>query len=223
MDYIGDPLEDHFWYISYAVFSEYYLNKGITDTDNDGVDDLGAIRYYHISIVDASNNVYYDVSLYAPSNFKLDDIYLTFAENVYNATTMEYVGSYQLSCYLEKSYDEENNLIVGAANTEEEGLVLYKLKLSMAALPAGYFYFFIDLPNGYGAVCYTNKANELNKNTNPGSSNQNSYLPHTTIIPITIGLKIIVAELTGESSTVWAINTSDLYTRGIEYKGQKEF
>ena len=100
---------------------------------------------------------------------------------------------------------------------------MYKLKLSMAALPAGYFYFFIDLPNGYGAICYTNKVNEIDKTKEPGLSHEGSYLPHTTIIPITIGLKIIVSELTGESSTVWAVNTSDLYTRQIEYKGQKEF
>lgn len=221
MDYIGDPLDDHFWYISYVVFSEYYLNKGMTDKNNDGVDDLGAIRFYHISIVDASNTVYFDVSLYAPIDFKLDEIYLTFAENVYIENT--YKGSYQLSCYLEKAKDEEGNLIYGAANTEEEGLVKYILKFSMAALPAGYFTFSLDLPNGYGAICYTNKVNELDKTKEPGMSNADAYLPHTTIIPITIGLKIIVSELTEGTASVWAVNTSDLYTRKINFKGVKDF
>ena len=221
MDYIGDPLDDHFWYISYVVFSEYYLNKGMTDKNNDGVDDLGAIRFYHISIVDASNTVYFDVSLYAPVDFKLDEIYLTFAENVYIENT--YKGSYQLSCYLAKAKDEEGNLIYGAANTEEEGLVKYILKFSMAALPAGYFTFSLDLPNGYGAICYTNKVNELDKTKEPGMSNADAYLPHTTIIPITIGLKIIVSELTEGTASVWAVNTSDLYTRKINFKGVKDF
>ncbi len=255
MDYIGDPLDDHFWYISYVVFSEYYLNNGITDKNSDKIDDLGAVRYYHISIVDASNTVYFDVSLYAPDNFKLDDIYITFAENVYD--TSNNLTSYQMSCYLEKYYSEVEidsttfdstkhytydsttssytlassydqtvkyyALMEGASGTDEEGLILYKLKLSMAALPAGYFYFYIDLPNGYGAVCYTNKDNELDASSTPGSDNTDSYLPHTTIIPITIGLKIIVSELTGSSSTVWAVNTSDLYTRQISYKGVKTF
>lgn len=220
MDYIGTPLEDHFWYISYVVFSEYFFNKGITDKNNDGKDDLGAIRYYHISIVDASNNVYFDVSLYAPDNFKLDSIYLTFSDKIYKSAND--IEARQLSCYLEKERDENNNLIYGASGTDEAGLVLYRLNLSMAALPAGYMSFFIDLPNGYGAICYTNKDNELN--TSPyASQNPDTYVPHTTIIPITIGLKIIVAELTGESSTVWAVNTSDLYTRKITYSGKKEF
>ncbi len=226
MDYIGDPLEDHFWYISYVVFSEYYLYKGKTDNDptpnGDGVDDLGAIRFYHISIVDASNTVYFDVSLYAPTDFKLDEIYITFAENVYDDNGVS-LGSYQLSCYLEKAKDDNNNLIYGAANTEEAGLVLYNLKFSMAALPAGYFTFSIDLPNGYGAICYTNKDNELDKTKEPGKGNPDSYLPHTTIIPITIGLKIIVSELTEGTTSVWAVNTSDLYTRRITYKGKKDF
>ncbi len=220
MDYIGDPLEDHFWYISYVVFSEYYLNKGQTDTNSDGKDDLGAVRYYHISIVDASNTVYFDVSLYAPQDFKLDEIYLTFAEVIYNSQT--YIGQRQLSCYLEKTLDEEDNYIYGEEGTDVEGLVLYTLKLSMAALPAGYFNFYLDLPNGYGAICYTNKDNELNTATAPGSSLEGSYLPHTTIIPITVGLRIIVSELTGESSSVWAVNTSDLYTRQITYMGKEE-
>ena len=93
----------------------------------------------------------------------------------------------------------------------------------MAALPAGYFTFSLDLPNGYGAICYTNKVNELDDKKEPGKSNPDSYLPHTTIIPITIGLKIIVSELTDGTSSVWAINTSDLYTRRITYKGSKDF
>lgn len=217
MDYIGTPLDDHFWYVSYVVFSEYYLNKGKTDANTDGVDDLGAVRYYHISIVDASNTVYFDVSLYAPENFKLDDIYLTFAEDVYNDKGVK-LRDTQLSCYVEKQKNG-NDLIYGTANTDVAGLVLYKLKLSMAAMPAGYFYFYVDLPNGYGAICYTTRANEINNNTTPGSNYPGSYLPHASIIPITIGLKIIVSELTGESSSVWAVNTSDLYTRKITYSG----
>ena len=222
MDYIGDPLEDHFWFISYVVFSEYYLNKGITDTDNNGVDDLGAVRYYHISIVDASNTVYFEVSLYAPEDIGLDEVYLTFAENVYDSTN-NFTGSTQLSCYLEKSYDENNNLIKGANGTDVAGLVLYKLKLSMAALPAGYFSFYVDLPNGYGGICYTNKENENNESTAPGLSNKGAYLPHTTIIPITVGLKIIISQLSEGASNVWAVNTSDLYTRKITYSGLRDF
>lgn len=220
MDYIGTPLQDHFWYISYVVFSEYYLSKGMTDKNNDGVDDLGAVRYYHISIVDASNTVYFDISLYAPEDLDLNEIYLTISENLYDGVTP--TGSAQISCYLEKCYDENNDPIYGT-KTDDSGLVLYQLRVnySMAAMPAGYFTFYVDLPNGYGAICYTSKENKLDKTTAPGSSNTKSFLPHTTIIPITVGLRILVSELTGADTSVWAVNTSDLYTRQVDYKGEE--
>ena len=41
--------------------NEYFLNYGLTDSNNDKVDDRGAVRFYHISIIDLSNKVYFNL------------------------------------------------------------------------------------------------------------------------------------------------------------------
>lgn len=113
MDYIGNPAEGHFWYVSYAVFSEYYLQNGITDENNDGQDDLGAVKYYHISIIDATNTIYFEVELYASEDFEINEVYLTIAENIYDTTNV-YTSSRQISGYAVQDYQyKEKELTAG--------------------------------------------------------------------------------------------------------------
>ncbi len=117
MDYIGNPAEGHFWYVSYAVFSEYYLQNGITDENNDGQDDLGAVKYYHISIIDATNTIYFEVELYAAEDFEINEVYLTIAENIYDTTNV-YTGSRQISGYAVQDYQyKEKELTAGTYQT----------------------------------------------------------------------------------------------------------
>lgn len=211
MDYIGDPLDGHFWYISYVVFSEYFLNYGLTDNNTDGVDDKGAVRFYHISIIDLSNKVYFNLNVFAPETLPIDtDIYLTISENIYDDD--DNLSTKQISAYVTKVLDADGNVV-----RNKDGLILYKIQTgySLAALPAGYFKFSIDLPNGYGATYTADKQNIISTPTaTHAADEEGAFFPKTTIIPITVGMTITISELTGGSS-VWAVSTSNLFTRDI--------
>jgi len=212
MDYIGDPLDGHFWYISYVVFSEYFLNYGLTDSNNDKVDDRGAVRFYHISIIDLSNKVYFNLNVFAPETLPIDtDIYMTISENIYDDD--DNLSSKQISAYVTRVLDDNGNVI-----RNQQGLILYKIETGykLQALPAGYFKFSIDLPNGYGATYTADKQNVLSTSSQAthAADEPDTFFPKTTIIPITVGLTVTINELAG-GSTVWAVSTSNLFTRDI--------
>ena len=387
MDYIGNPAEGHFWYISYAVFSEYYLQNGITDVNGDGEDDLGAVKYYHISIIDATNTIYFEVDIYAATDFEINEVYLTIAENIYDVTNT-YTGSRQISGYaiqdyeykeieltsstyvsgkyyiqnrdgtytlstggysstttyydrgelsISNDYDRINILDMTQAKfdagefytyheytiatvtsasfetnkyytysdykpvsisssafvenmyyyvdtngdyqlattytqgtqyyrqiptytlateysssdtyyektdtyTKETtyvpgtqyykksatfGLVKYTLRYSLAVLPKGYFYFYLDLPTGYVAKCVTDMENQLSKQTSTiygtttvlKDEEEGSFVPYTSIITQTVNLDIIISRGSGADASAWAVSTSDLYNRQVTYVG----
>ena len=212
MDYIGDPLDGHFWYISYVVFSEYFLNYGLTDSNDDKVDDRGAVRFYHISIIDLSNKVYFNLNVFAPETLPIDtDIYMTISENIYDDD--DNLSSKQISAYVTRVLDDKGNVI-----RNKQGLILYKIETGykLQALPAGYFKFSIDLPNGYGATYTADKQNVLSTSSQAthAADEPDTFFPKTTIIPITVGLTVTINELAG-GSTVWAVSTSNLFTRDI--------
>lgn len=192
MDYIGNPLENHFWYVSYLVFSESALNGDYS---------AGNVRYYHISIIDATNTVYFDVTLYAPSSLaeKLDSLYLTISENIYNELG-DKISSQQISGYLNKT-DEVDS---------ETGLTKYLLSIRLQTLPKGYFYFYIDLPQGYTVTAKLDMANQIDKNQEPGKTEVGSFLPFTSIIPKTIKLDFIVSEGENGTSGAWGVSTTDI-------------
>ena len=200
MDYIGNPALGHFWYVSYVVFSESYLNGENID---------GNIRYFHISIVDATNVVYFDVTLWAPQSFTSTDVYMTISENIYSDTTL--TSSRQTSGYLEKQ--EETKIVNGTTYYK------YRLKFNLQTLPKGYFYFYVDLPDGYTVKVMTDMVNQLDTSTIPGNKEEGSFLPYTTIITKTINLVFVVDEGKDADASKWALSTSDIYTRKATYYG----
>ena len=107
------------------------------------------------------------------------------------------------------------------------GLVKYTLRYGLAVLPKGYFYFYLDLPTGYIAKCKTDMLNQLSNQTGTiyGTDEvlkdveEGSFVPYTSIITQTVNLEIIVSKGSGADASAWAVSTSDLYTREIEYIG----
>ena len=215
MNYVGSPKDNHFWYVSYVVFSEAALH---------GITDPGCQRYYHISIVDATNTIYFEVELYAPVDFASElanqDLYMTISENIYVDTTK--TATRQISGYLVANTDKDGNLVTDTdSKSHTYGLVLYTLRIKLQTLPKGYFYFYIDLPNGYVVTATTDMANQLDKSSDKvGSSIESgAFLPFSSIITKTVALEFIVKEGTGDDATAWAVTTSDIYTRKATYLG----
>ena len=216
MNYVGNPVKGHFWYVSYVIFSEDYLTGGRSE---------GNIRYYHISIIDTTNTIQFNVTVYAENSFTLPDIYLTISENIYKLKSnneKEYVSSSQISAY---AIDTETTY--SGSRTDIAGYKIYTLRFNLQTLPAGYFYFYVDLPDGYEAVAHTDMVNQLilyNTNGTIKSKDQmadvevGSFLPFTSIITQYVDLEIVINRGTGENSGAWAINTTDIYTRQAEYE-----
>lgn len=197
MDYIGNPREDHFWFVSYMVFSESALNGDFAE---------GNVRYYHISIIDATNTVYFDVVLYAPESLNLESLYMTISENIYNAVGDK--SSAQISGYLNRTNEKSAS-----------GYIKYELRIKLQTLPKGYFYFYIDLPQGYKVKVRTDMANQLDTTTTPGSNEEGSFIPFTSIVPKTIKLEFIVDQGDNAGNGSWGITTTDIISVKATYDG----
>jgi len=197
MDYVGDPLSNHFWYVSYLVFSESSLHDDFT---------TGNIRYFHISIVDATNTIKFAVSLYAKNELKLDEVYMTISENIYKNNSFN--SSRQISGYLIKGETDnyKNKVIDG------ETYFVYTLKFDLQLLPKGYFKFYLDLPSGFVATAKVDMKNQLDTTTSPGNNEEGTFLPYTSIIPKTINLEFNV-NVGSYGSDIWGVKTSSLFTR----------
>ncbi len=189
MDYIGTPLDDHFWYVSYVVFSEDALHNN----------DSEYIKYFHLSLIDLTNNIYFEVQVNAPVDFALEDIYITFAaEGVEGETTTK-----QLSAYVTKTDDTDGEYVI------------YLLDNEIQILPSGYYYFYLDLPNGY-KVTYeiTNGKDNRNENENY----EGAYLPPSSIVTQRIAITFTI-EADEESADIWGVSTSEIYSRvAVEIK-----
>ncbi len=207
MDYVGTPLDGHFWYVSYVVFSEDYISGG---------DTRGNVRYYHISIIDATNNVQFEVTVYTDTTFNEADIYLTISENTYKKTNdvKNITGKRQISAFA----DESSETYTGT-RASISGFKIYKLKYDLQTLPGGFFYFYVDLPDGYVAEAYTDKSNNLSDSDVTNLKQNGAFDPATSIITIKIKLEIVIKKGTAQDSSAWAVNTTDIYTRQAEYKG----
>ncbi len=207
MDYIGNPLEDHFWYVSYVVFSENYI-KSSNNT---------YVKYYHIALIDRSNNVYFNIDVIVPADFditKFTSLYLL-------------INGYYLKTPATLEFDE---LSVGAFVHDPQDYELggvakkqYTLRYSVQMLPSAYYYFSIDLPVGYQAeATITNKTNAIGIGDYLGGNPDNAdhsltydgaYLPPSSIVAQVVKLTINVTEGAAEETNVWGIQSSDVYTR----------
>ncbi len=218
MDYVGTPLAGHFWYVSYVIFSEDNL-LGNSSTGN--------VRYYHISVIDATNTIQFNVNIYVTNTLStsdLADIYLTISENIYDDTTLD--STRQISAHAVPEVVDSTQVTADSTTTTGSGCTLsstynvYSLKYSLQTLPKGYFYFYVDLPNGYVAKAYTDMPNQIVTGTEPGKSEEGAFLPFTSIITQKVALDIVIDAGTAADSSVWAVKTSDIYTVKATYTAQ---
>lgn len=207
MDYIGNPLEDHFWYVSYVVYSENYI-KSANNT---------YVKYYHIALIDRSNNVYFEIDVIVPVDFditKFDSLYLLI-NGFYLAdkTTMTF-SELSVGAYVHDPLDYTLNSVAKKR---------YTLRYSIQMLPSAYYYFNIDLPVGYQAeATVTNKTNAIGIGDYLGGNPDNAehtftydgaYLPPSSIVAQVVKLTINVTEGEASETNVWGIQSSDVYTR----------
>ena len=92
---------------------------------------------------------------------------------------------HQISAYVTRVLDDNGKVI-----RNQQGLILYKIETGykLQALPAGYFKFSIDLPNGYGATYTADNQNVLSTSSQAthAADEPDTFFPKTTIIPITV-------------------------------------
>ncbi|MBQ9900015.1 MAG: hypothetical protein IJM36_02670 [Acholeplasmatales bacterium] len=207
MDYIGNPVEDHFWYVSYVVYSENYI-KSANNT---------YVKYYHIALIDRSNNVYFEIDVIVPVDFditKFESLYLLI-NGFYLAdkTTMTF-SELSVGAYVHDPLD----YTLGSVAKKR-----YTLRYSIQMLPSAYYYFNIDLPVGYQAeATVTNKTNAIDIGDYLGGNPDNAehtltydgaYLPPSSIVAQVVKLTINVTEGAASETNVWGIQSSDVYTR----------
>ncbi|MGM9969087.1 MAG: hypothetical protein ACI35S_01685 [Anaeroplasma sp.] len=198
MDYIGTPLDNHFWYVSYVVFSEDYLRS----------DSKEYCKYYHIALIDTSNTIYFELTVNTPSDFILNSLYITISENIYttdiNSNTI--ISTKQISAYVKDS-----------ENTNISGQKIYLLDHNLQVLPSGYFYFYIDLPDGYIA---TYKVTNDKDNQNESIDEVGAYLPPTSIVTQKIQLTITIEKASSSSDGSWGVSIADIFTRQVNEQVQ---
>ena len=208
MDYIGSPAEDHFWYVSYVVYSENYI-KSANNT---------YVKYYHIALIDRSNNVYFEVTVIVPADFditKYSTLYMLI-NGYYKAGTAQSSTFEELAvgAYVYKPVDYTLN---GVAKKK------YSLRYSIQMLPSAYYYFNLDLPVGYQIeATITNKPNSNAIGDYLGGNPDNAehtltyngaYLPPSSIVAQVVKLTLNVTEGATTETNVWGISSSDVYTR----------
>lgn len=210
MDYIGSPLAEHFWYVSYMVMSEA-LVAGDTQSGN--------VRYYHISIIDSTNNIYFECTLYSTEDLG-DEIYMTISENIYSGTIKK--SSKQISGHFaNKVALTTKKALTLKDGTDEEYLYVYTLRYKLSTLPKGYFSFYLDLENGYSVTTTTSDANQINTSSEPGEAESGTFLPYTSIITRTIKLNFYV-NTSNNATQIWGVKQGDIFTYKATYLGKEE-
>ena len=191
MNYIGDPKDGHFWYVSYAVFSEAYL-----DTK-----DSTSVDYYHVSIIDLTNNIYFTITVNIPEGFTQNAIYM-------NINYVTYVDNQEV----------KSSVAIYAIESDTTNVFVPIYQLSM--LPSGYYTFTLELPNGYTATYTASRPNK--KGTGSDShqeEHEGSYLPTSSIVPIQIDLVFTVtASNQSSSSDSWGMGTTSTSTVKATYQ-----
>ncbi len=212
MDYIGSPLAEHFWYVSYMVLSEAAL-AGRTSI-------AGNVRYYHVSIIDTTNNIYFETTLYSEVDLG-DNIYMTIAENIYSTNGTK-TGSKQISGHFTQKTEVTKTLTY---NTDKTDSTTYKykytLRYNLSILPKGYFSFYLDLENGYSVYATTSDANQIDTSKDPGKTEEGTFLPYTSIITRTIKLNFYVKKDTNKSQ-IWAVKQGSIFTYKATYLGKED-
>lgn len=212
MDYIGSPLAEHFWYVSYMVLSEAAL-AGRTSI-------AGNVRYYHVSIIDTTNNIYFETTLYSEVDLG-DNIYMTIAENIYSTNGTK-TGSKQISGHFTQKTKVTKTLTYNTDKTDNTKYnYKYTLRYNLSILPKGYFSFYLDLENGYSVYVTTSDANQIDTSKDPGKTEEGTFLPYTSIITRTIKLNFYVKKDTNKSQ-IWAVKQGSIFTYQATYLGKED-
>ena len=157
------------------------------------------VKYFHLSLIDLTNNVYFDIIVNTPLDLPLDSIYITFA-GLGIEVDENTIISKQLSANVTKD-----------SVTSE--YATYILDNDIQILPTGYYYFYLDLPDGY-KVTYEITNGKTNKNE-ADSGYDGAYLPPSSIVPQRISITFTVLE-DENISGLWGVSTSEIYSRMAE-------
>lgn len=186
MDYIGTPLENHFWYVSYAVFSEDYIKN---------YSENSTVKFFHVSIVDATNTIYFEITINAPEALGAGDIYLLIVDRKYNFAETPYL------------YEKTEYISAFAVKSETvNGITTYLLETNLQTVPRGYFYFYLDLPAGY--ACTYEVTNGRN-NVNNLEEELGGYLPPSSLV--TQRVEITFNVFTAPTGVIWGVSTAETY------------
>ena len=208
MNYIGSPLPDsdgddttdnsHFWYVSYAVFSE----AALVGVDNE------AVKYYHVAMIDLENTNLFVFEIKAPTDFTNTSIYLTLVYKIYNDKN-EYVETKTLSIFAD--YYET-----------VDGFRIYKALYNITLLPRAYYYFNLSLPGGYSATYeITNGKVNTNKVIEDKVNEEGAYLPPASIIIQEIDITITLYKAPNVSDDVWGLGTVGKYNISATFKKEE--
>ncbi len=172
MDYIGTPEAGEFWYVDYVIYSEDFIKRADYSTNVN-------YKLYHVAIVDVSNTVYYEVTIKDLSGkLTLDSLYLTIVDYAADEDDSSIKTNSVLSTISGfASHDTITNT--------------YVMNNNFQILQQGFFYFYLDLPNGYDATLRVTTANKLNETI---QLKDGSYCPPSSIVTQKISVEIIVIE-----------------------------
>lgn len=184
MDYIGTPLNDHFWWVSYVIFSEDYMRNPSNENTN--------LKFYHISLIDISNTIYFEFTFDTPQDFDVSSMYISIVDRVYD------------------NIDEQDEVYSNTVNINAFARLdgtNYSLVHKLQVLPRGYFYFNITLPGGY-TCSYTITNGKTNQNNNDAEGG--AYLPPASIVTQKVDITITITKTTEDDAQtdIWAESTS---------------
>lgn len=200
MDYIGTPLDSHFWYVSYVIFSEDAINKAGSS----------AMQFYHISLIDATNTIYFNISITNETSVDLgDSLYLNIVDNYFPNTTPE------------PTVPTQKNISAFFGNN---GTGNYYSNNNLQVLPRGYFYFYLSLPEGFICsydITTSNKENNIKYEFNEYydvTDDSYGYLPPSSIVTQTIDVVITIKE--ADSGIIWGQSNNTYYVQEASYSGK---
>lgn len=195
MDYIGTPLDNHFWYVNYVIFSEAF----IMDYEDDGTE---ALKFFHVSTIDATNNVYFEITINTETDFDAESVFLTIVDAKYRFEEQD-------TPYFETVY------MSSFAYDNGEGLYLFDS--AFQTIPRGYFYFYLDLPAGYGCE-FKVMNNRANTNDNPNE--EGAYIPPSSFVTQKVVIEIEIVKI--ETGVIWAESTAEIFAIPALFTGLSE-
>lgn len=208
MDYIGMPDDGYFWFVNYIVYAEAYEYGNAS---------AQYYKEYHVAVLDLTNTVRFTLTINDLSTVKLTSGSLYVSIYCYVAFKNTEGGYYlydsdDSKTYTNSDYDGSDsaralNCVISGFFTHDTTNNQYVLQdnlygtdsLTMQTLPYSYYYFVLDLPDGYGCtyqVSTSGKENSSGQWLEDGVSD-GSYLPPASIVTQNINITINITEQSG--------------------------